>query len=131
MIPHSKITPPVSPTRERRLYEASFLLRDYGFDVEEFVYDSTGNLPGDVDPKMLWAQHNLVEPLEINRADQFELLRVPGIGKKGAALIIAARRKHPLHNLSELNKLGINIKRAAPFLLLDGKRPAHQLSFPI
>ena len=123
--------PPVSPTREHRLYEASFLLRDYGFDVEDFVFDPTGNLPGDVDPKMLWARHNLVEPLEINRADLFELLRVPGIGKKGAALIIAARLNHPLHHLSELHKLGINTTRAAPFLMLNGKRPLHQLSFPI
>jgi predicted DNA-binding helix-hairpin-helix protein len=123
--------PPISPTREHRLYEASFLLRDYGFDVEEFVFDPTGNLPGDVDPKMLWAQYHLVEPLEINRADQFELLRVPGIGKKGAALIIAARRKHPLHHLSELHTLGINTTRAAPFLMLNGKRPTRQLSFQI
>jgi predicted DNA-binding helix-hairpin-helix protein len=123
--------PPASPVREHRLYEASFLLRDYGFDVEDFVFDPTGNLPSDVDPKLSWAQHNLQEPLEINRADQSELLRVPGIGKKGAALIIATRRKHPLHHLSELHGMGINIKRAAPFILLDGKRPSYQYTFPI
>lgn len=123
--------PPTSPIREHRLYEASFLLRDYGFDVEDFMFDPSGNLPADIDPKLSWAQHNLLEPLEINRADQSELLRVPGIGKKGASKIIAARRKHPLQHLGELHKMGINTKRAAPFILLAGKRPAHQYTLPI
>lgn len=120
---------PVSPAREHRLYEASFLLRDYGFDVEDLEYDIKGNLPLDRDPKLAWAQHNITQPIEINRADPNELLHIPGIGKKGASAIVSARQKSPIKSLSELRPMGINISRATPFILLDGKSPAHQLSF--
>jgi predicted DNA-binding helix-hairpin-helix protein len=121
--------PPSPPIREHRLYEASFLLRDYGFDVEDLEYDPMGNLPLDTDPKLLWAQHNLIQPIEINRADHIELLRIPGIGNKGATAIISARRKTPIKNLGELRPMGINITRAAPFILLNGTPPTRQLSF--
>ena len=102
----SRKLPPSSPLREHRLYEASFLLRDYGFDVEDFEFDKTGNLPIDIDPKLLWAQHNLTQPIEINRADQLELLRIPGIGKKGAASHHCCSPATPIHDLSELTPNG-------------------------
>jgi predicted DNA-binding helix-hairpin-helix protein len=119
----------VDPMREHRLYQASFLLRDYGFDLEEMPFAQDGNLPLPTDPKLAWAQMNLVErPVEINRAEKRELLRVPGIGLKGAEAILQARRTGKLRDASSLRKLGILLPRAAPFLLLDGKRPASQLS---
>src|SRR5574339_58513 len=83
----------VDPLREHRLYQASFLLRDYGFDLEDMPFTRDGNLPLPTDPKLAWAQMNLSEkPVEINRAEKRELLRVPGIGVKGAEAIISARR---------------------------------------
>ncbi|PWB69587.1 MAG: hypothetical protein C3F07_18870 [Anaerolineales bacterium] len=119
----------VDPLREHRLYQASFLLRDYGFDLEEMPFTPDGNLPLPTDPKLAWAQMNLVErPLEINRAEKRELLRVPGIGLRGAEAILSARRTGKLRDLTSLRKLGIIVRRAAPFLLLDGKRPASQLA---
>jgi predicted DNA-binding helix-hairpin-helix protein len=119
----------VDPLREHRLYQASFLLRDYGFDLEEMPFTENGNLPLPTDPKLAWAQTNLAEkPVEINRAEKRELLRVPGIGLKGAEAILSARRMGKLHDLTALRKLGIVVGRAAPFLLLDGKRPASQLT---
>jgi predicted DNA-binding helix-hairpin-helix protein len=119
--------PPTSPLREARLYEASFLIRDYGFDLEELPFDRGGHLPLDTDPKLAWAQENLrAKPVEINRADRQELLRIPGIGLKSAEAILAARRQNRLHSVEALRSLGINAKRAAPFILLDGRRPAHQ-----
>ena len=121
--------PPASPAREHRLYEASFLLRDYGFDVEDLEYDASGYLPLDIDPKLAWAQRNLTQPVEINRADPVELLRIPGIGKKSVSAIAAARRKTPIKSLGELRPMGVNIARAAPFIILNGKLPARQLSF--
>jgi len=121
--------PPSSPIREHRLYEASYLLRDYGFDVEELEYDQSGNLPLDMDPKLLWANKNLTQPIEINRAEQPELMRIPGIGKKGAAAITSARQRYPLKHLSELRTMGINIHRAAPFIVLNGRMPSRQLMF--
>jgi len=72
---------PTSPQREHRLYEASFLLRDYGFSVEELPFEESGNLPGHVDPKLAWALANLSDkPIELNQASRQELLRIPGIG---------------------------------------------------
>jgi len=119
----------VDPLREHRLYQASFLLRDYGFELEDMPFTRDGNLPLSTDPKLAWAQTNLVEtPLEINRAEKRDLLRVPGIGLKGAEAILSARRLKKIRDLSALKKLGILSERAAPFLLLDGRRAASQLA---
>ena len=121
--------PPTSPRREHRLYQSSFLLRDYGFDVEELPFDAGGNLPLDSDPKLAWARRNLAQaPIELNTAGRRDLLRVPGIGPKGAERLLHERRRGRLRELGDLRKLGVVAKRAAPFILLDGHRPAHQLS---
>ena len=121
--------PPENPWREHRLYQSSFLLRDYGFDLEDLPFLQTGYLPLDIDPKVAWAKQNLVEkPIEVNRADRRELLRVPGIGPKGVDAIIVARRNRHLSELKDLKALGVLVARAAPFVLLNGKRPAWQLS---
>jgi predicted DNA-binding helix-hairpin-helix protein len=118
----------VDPVREHRLYQASFLLRDYGFDLEEMPFTQVGNLPLSTDPKLAWAQQNLKEkPLEINKAERHELLRIPGIGPRGADAILNARRKSKLRDLATLRKLGIVVARVAPFVLLDGKRVDTQL----
>jgi predicted DNA-binding helix-hairpin-helix protein len=119
----------VDPLREHRLYQASFLLRDYGFDLEEMPFVQDGNLPLITDPKLAWAQRNLQgKPLEINKADRRELLRIPGVGPKGADAILRARRVGKLRDLTTLKKLGIVTTRIAPFVLLDGKRVDRQLS---
>jgi len=119
----------VDPIREHRLYQASFLLRDYGFDLEDMPFMQTGNLPLPTDPKLAWAQMNLVErPVEINRAEKRDLLRIPGVGLKGADAILQARRTQKLRDVAALRKMGIIIARAAPFLLLDGRRAESQLS---
>jgi predicted DNA-binding helix-hairpin-helix protein len=119
----------VDPMREHRLYQASFLLRDYGFDLEDLPFTSGSNLPLHTDPKLAWAQMNLIEkPIEINKAEMRELLKIPGIGLKGAEAIIHARRTNKLRDLSSLKKLGVIAERAAPFVLLDGFKAAIQLS---
>ncbi|MDY6878052.1 MAG: radical SAM protein [Chloroflexota bacterium] len=120
--------PPTPPMREHRLYQSSFLLRDYGFSVEELPFDAGGYLPLGSDPKLAWARRHLAHaPIELNTADQRALLRVPGIGPKGAEKLLRARRQGTLRGLTDLRKLGIVARRAAPFVLLDGRRPAHQL----
>jgi len=120
---------PTDPLREHRLYQASFLLRDYGFDLEELPFTGEGNLPLPTDPKLAWAQANLTErPLEINHADKSELLRVPGIGLKGAEAILRARHQYKLQDVSTLKKLGVVAERAAPYVLLDGKRAPTQMA---
>ena len=47
--------PAENPEREFRLYQASFLLRDYGFHMEELPFLPGGRLPLDQDPKQAWA----------------------------------------------------------------------------
>jgi predicted DNA-binding helix-hairpin-helix protein len=122
--------PPGSPIRERRLYEASFLLRDYGFGLEELPFNPDGHLPQDVDPKFAWARRNLTgHPLEINRVNKHELLHIPGIGPKSARAIIASRTKNKIIHHEELVAIGVNLKRAAPFILINGKTAAYQTSF--
>jgi predicted DNA-binding helix-hairpin-helix protein len=120
---------PENPWREHRLYQASFLFRDYGFDLEDMPFDAGGNLPLGADPKLAWAQANLAEtPVEVNRAERRDLLRVPGIGLKGAEAILAARRRGRLRDLGDLQKIGVLAARAAPYVLLDGRRPPLQLA---
>ncbi|MDQ2693492.1 MAG: helix-hairpin-helix domain-containing protein, partial [Chloroflexota bacterium] len=119
----------VDPRREHRLYQASFLLRDYGFDLEEMPFVQDGNLPLDADPKLAWAkQHLQGQPVEINKAERRELLRIPGIGPRAADAILRARRLGKVRDLTALRRLGIVTKRVAPFVLLDGRRAETQLS---
>lgn len=120
--------PAENPLRQHRLYQTSFLFRDYGFSLEELAFDQKGNLPLAVDPKLAWAQANLQEnPVEVNQAAPNELLRIPGIGPKNAQTIIAARRQSVIRDEQDLQKLGLSTKRLKPFVLLDGKRPSYQL----
>lgn len=120
---------PTDPIRQLRLYQASFLLRDYGFDVEELPFAGEGNLPLGVDPKLAWAQTHLAHtPVELNTASREELIRVPGIGVKNAGRIVAARRKGRLRTLEDLTAVGIaGTRRLAPFVLLDGRVPSQQM----
>jgi predicted DNA-binding helix-hairpin-helix protein len=120
--------PATDPMREHRLYQASFLLRDYGFDLEDLPFTSASNLPLHADPKQAWAKMNLAEhPVEINKAEKRELIRIPGIGLKGADAILSARRISKLRGLSSLRKLGVIAERAAPYLLFDGRQIARQI----
>jgi len=118
------------PLRQNRLYQASFLLRDYGFSMEELPFQSGGLLPLDVDPKLAWAeQHILHTPIEINLATREQLLRIPGIGPKGVQAILSARKDQKLHSLASLTKLGIQARKAAPYILLNGQCPVQQSRF--
>jgi len=120
--------PAVDPMREHRLYQASFLLRDYGFDLEDLPFTNESNLPLHADPKQAWAEMNLIDqPIELNRAEKRELIKIPGIGIKGAEAILNARRMKRLRDLSSLKKLGIIAERAAPYILLDGRKAITQM----
>ena len=122
--------PAVDPLREHRLYQASFLLRDYGWNVAELPFLADGNMELERDPKKAWAERYLREaPLEIMTARREQLLRVPGIGPVGADAIVRARRIGRLSELSHLRQLHIHApERAAPYILLDGHRPAMQMN---
>jgi predicted DNA-binding helix-hairpin-helix protein len=121
--------PAENPLRQQRLYEASFLLRDYGFDLEEMPFQPDGRLPLDRDPKTALADQTLRHsPLEVNSAEHQALLRIPGIGPKSARAILQARRRHRIRDLDQLRRLGIRVSKAVPYILLDSKPPIQQLS---
>jgi len=121
--------PSTDPLREHRLYQASFLLRDYGWRVEDLSFMADGNLRTDIDPKRAWAERYLREaPIEIMTARRDQLLHIPGIGPVGADAILRARRLDKLTDLSHLRQLNIRApEQAAPYILLDGHRPATQM----
>jgi len=106
--------------REHRLYQVDFLLRKYQFPVHEIDYDSKGNLSLERDPKQVWAdKHPDFFPLDVHRADSWQLLRVPGIGPVGASRIIKARRQGRIRDVDDLRAVGVRrAKLAEPYLTL-------------
>jgi len=122
--------PATDPLREHRLYQASFLLRDYGWKVEDLPFLSDGNMLLDMDPKRAWAEQHLREtPIELMKASRQQLLRIPGIGPIGADAVLRARRLGRLTELSHLRQLNIRApEQAAPYILLDGHRPVIQMN---
>ena len=107
----------VPMVRENRLYQTDWLLRFYGFQVDEIVNDQHPNLDLDIDPKLSWALRNLnAFPMDINKVDIQQILRVPGIGLQSAQKITAARKFQKL-NWDHLKKIGIAINRAKYFIV--------------
>ncbi len=107
--------------REHRLYQADFLLRFYGFKADELLSEARPNFNEHIDPKCDWAVRHLeLFPVEINKADYYTLLRVPGIGTRSASRIIAARR-HAKLNFDDIKKMGVVLKRALYFITCNGK----------
>ena len=109
--------------REQRLYQADYLLRQYGFGADEVVFDEKGNLPLGNDPKTTWAlAHPERFPVEVKTAPYEALLRVPGIGPGAARRIVAERATTVFGGLADLRKMGVVTTRAAGFLTLNGRR---------
>lgn len=107
--------------REHRLYQADWLLRFYGFTASELLTADKPNFNVLLDPKCNWALGHLEAfPIEVNRADYYTLLRVPGIGVKSAERIVKAR-KTSLLTFDDLKKMGVVLKRALYFITCKGK----------
>lgn len=119
---HDALLPekPAGELRERRLYQADWLLRFYGFSAEEIV-EEDGNLSPEFDPKCAWALRNMqFFPVEVNRAPLEALLRVPGIGARSAYKILEARKFTKL-TFEDLKKMRVVLKRARHFITANGK----------
>lgn len=120
--------PAEDPIREHRLYQSSFLLRDYNFGLEDMPFNQEGNLPLHKDPKTAWAEQNLFHsPIEINQANREQLMMIPGIGARGAQSILRARRYRRITSLDDLRKIGVSTKRMKPYVLVNGRQPDFQL----
>ncbi len=118
-LPSTESGPPL--LREHRLYQADWLLRFYGFKALELLDEERPNFNILLDPKCDWALRHLeLFPVEINRADYYTLLRVPGIGTNSAGRIIMARKSAVL-DFTDLRRLGVVLKRAIYFITCKGK----------
>ncbi len=107
--------------REHRLYQADWLMRFYGFRAGELLSEERPNFNVFLDPKCDWALRHLeLFPVEVNRADYYTLLRVPGMGVKSAQRIVAARKSGPL-DFDALKKIGVVLKRAVYFITCSGR----------
>jgi putative DNA modification/repair radical SAM protein len=110
--------PPAAPPllREHRLYQADWLLRFYGFELNEIVTPEAPNLELDVDPKLAWAlAHREQFPVDVNRAPRELLLRVPGLGVRTVNRIVEGRRHHRIR-LADLRKLRLPWRRVQHFV---------------
>ena len=115
---------PISPgdalTREHRLYQTDWLVRKYGVEDSEIPFEPGGNLSLESDPKEVWARrHPEFFPLDVNRADKFELLRVPGLGHVSVNRIIKLRANGGrVSRLSHIGKVGKRLAKAKRYLKL-------------
>jgi len=113
--------PPVPTLRENRLYQSDFLLRLYGFSLNDLFFGPSGNLSLDIDPKLAYALHHPeLFPLEINKASKTQLLKIPGIGPRSVDKIIRVRREHRFTDITQLKNIGIVLKRALSFITVNG-----------
>lgn len=118
---------PVPIIREHRLYQADWLMRFYGFQVQEVVNEAFPNLEQDIDPKLAWALRNLhLFPVDVNYADLEMLKRVPGLGVQSAQRIVAARRFRRL-GVEHLRRLGLAWNRARHFIACADHLPMADL----
>lgn len=103
--------------RENRLYQTDWLMRFYGFKVQEILNDANPNLDIDIDPKLSWAIRNMQHfPVDINTADYKMILRIPGIGVMSAQKIVQARKFGKLR-IDQLKKIGVAYNRAKHFII--------------
>jgi predicted DNA-binding helix-hairpin-helix protein len=106
--------------REARLYQVSYLLKDYGLEASDLdeVLDEHGFL-ADEDPKLMLARCNKdFFPVDVNEAPYSELLMVPGIGPATARRIVNSR---PIEDYALLANIGVVLKRARPFIKVKNK----------
>lgn len=124
----SSILPIIKPPllREHRLYQADWLFRFYGFQMEELTNSQTnGMLDLDFDPKLAWALNNRHRfPVDINRADKEMLLRIPGMGVRNVKRILMARRFKRL-TLNDLQAFHLSLAKLKPFIVADQWSPTH------
>lgn len=107
--------------REHRLYQADWLIRYYGFQIDDLLSEKNPNFNVLLDPKCDWALRHLeMFPVEVNKADYYTLLKVPGIGTHSVKRIIMARKSATL-DFKDLKKLGVVLKRAVYFITCNGK----------
>lgn len=114
LLPQIGTKPPL--VRENRLYQTDWLMRFYGFELNEILNNDFKNLDMDIDPKLSWALRNPhLFPIDINTADYQMIIRIPGVGRQSAMKIIKARKFGKLREY-QVKKMGIAFNRARHFM---------------
>jgi putative DNA modification/repair radical SAM protein len=110
--------------REHRLYQADWLVRNYGFKAHEITAGlNGGDLDLTKDPKLAWAlRHRHLFPIDVNRASKSLLLRIPGIGTNNVERILKIRRFHKI-TMADLERLRIVMDRAKWFITAADSNP--------
>ena len=125
-IPHGDDRLPPRPpplVREHRLYQADWLIRFYGYDARELTTADQPDLDLRIDPKLAWAlRHREVFPVDLNRATEWKLLRIPGIGVRNVQRILKIRRLQKIR-LDDLPKLRISLTKTRPFVITADHNP--------
>jgi predicted DNA-binding helix-hairpin-helix protein len=123
-------------TREHRLYQVDWLLRKYGFAADEIPLEPSGNLSLTTDPKTLWAQsHPERFPIDVNRAERLELLRIPGLGPTTADRILEIRKGGGrLRSIADLGRPCQRLRTAEAFVkfgtvVIRPSKPSRPLRF--
>ena len=116
--------------RENRLYQADWLLRLYGYALEDILSPAYPELDLKMDPKLAYALRNPeLFPVEINKVDYELLLRVPGIGLQSARRIVRARSQGKIR-YEHLKKIGVVLKRARHFITCPGQPACAEPALP-
>jgi predicted DNA-binding helix-hairpin-helix protein len=115
------LTNPEEPfMREHRLYQVDFLVRKYGFHSEDILFDKTGNLRLDKDPKEVWADsHPEYFPVRINTSDRETLLRVPGLGTETAVSILKMRKERKISRPEDLGIKGKRLEKIKSYVIFE------------
>jgi len=128
----SALLPGAAPPllREHRLYQADWLLRNYGYTVED-ILPAGGDLDLSIDPKLAYALAHPDEfPVDVERAPRERLLRIPGVGTRNVVRLLALRRRQHVR-YRDLRALGCDMKRATAFVVTTDYRPAPRASLAV
>ena len=106
--------------REHRLYQVDFLIRRYGFSLQDILLDGNGNLDLVRDPKVVWAEmHPEFFPVRIDKSDREELLRVPGLGPGAVKKIIKMRSEGRINRIEDLGIKGKRLDKIKGYVALS------------
>jgi predicted DNA-binding helix-hairpin-helix protein len=106
-------------TREHRLYQADFLMRQYKWDEKDIPLEADGNLSLSVDPKQRWAElHPEFFPVRLRTAEREALLRVPGLGPITVRRILDGRREGCVRDLRDVGLRGKRLEAAARYVVV-------------
>ncbi|MFA5292012.1 MAG: radical SAM protein [Phycisphaerae bacterium] len=108
-------------TREHRLYQVDFLFRKYGFTQSDIIYDNSGLLSVETDPKEVWAKnHPEFFPIKVNTATRYNLLRVPGLGPMAVERILERRKVAKISSIDDIDNVNKRLLKAAKYLDFGG-----------